>query len=66
MIGPPSHSFLSAVVFVPLLFDFVIPTPEANLWDWRFAPESIIVYLFVVNAKESAANGAIGCCVVDE
>ena len=66
MMGPPSHSFLSAVVFVPLLFPFAIPTPEANLWDWRFAPESIIVYLFVVNAKESAANDEMGCCVVDE
>jgi len=41
-----------------------VPTPEANLWDWRFAPESIIVYLFVVNAKESAASDEMDCCVV--
>ena len=48
--------------FLPLdaLFIFAMPTPEANLWDRRFASESIMVFWFVVYAKESTANDKDG------
>ena len=65
MTGPLRYSLLGST-FLPLdalfndLFVLALPTPEANLWDRRFASESIMVFWFVVNAKESTASDKDG------